>query len=75
MHVWVNSTGGWVEHGTMRVSADRAEWVARLLERRLGWETTSGSAPPPPRSPRAGAPSRTIAATSPAKFPRRRIGG
>jgi hypothetical protein len=69
MYVWVNSTTGWVIHGKARISSERAEEVARLLERRRGWETAAGPAAPAPRPPRSGAPLPTETATSPAKFP------
>ena len=52
MYVWVSSTAGWVIHGKARISTERAQWVAELLERRNGWETVAGSQKPSPRAPR-----------------------
>jgi hypothetical protein len=67
MRVWVNTTdGGWVQHGKVRSSAERAAAVALLLRRRLGWETASGPVPPAARPASAGAPTAAIAAVSPA---------
>jgi hypothetical protein len=66
MFVWVNSRGGWVIHGKARVSAERAQWVADLLERRKGWETKAALDKPSQRPPRRGAPSVEEAARSPA---------
>ena len=44
--------------------------VADILARRHGWETASGAEPPAPRPARAGAPSPSVAAKSPARAPR-----
>lgn len=66
MHVWVNSRSGWVEHGSLRSSSKRAEWVADLLRRRMGWEAVSGPIPPAPRHPRSDAPTAEVATKSPA---------
>jgi hypothetical protein len=62
--VYVNSSTGWVQHGRVRSSPERASWVARLLARRLDWETAFAEGPPPARPPRAGAPSAEVARLS-----------
>jgi hypothetical protein len=69
MYVWVNSTDGWVIHGTARPTLARARKVARILEQRCGWETATGTFPPPPRAPRKGAPSAKVAQKSPEDCP------
>lgn len=66
--VWVNSPDGWVIHGRARKSAQLAEWVTALLERRKGWETKASPQKPSPRPPRQGAPSAEVAERSPAEF-------
>src|SRR5580765_1075965 len=69
MRVWVNTAdGGWIQHGGERTSAERAAAVARLQNRRLGWETASGLRPPEPRPAPSGAPTAAVAAVSPASF-------
>jgi hypothetical protein len=66
MRVWVNTTEGWVQHGGVRKSPARATIVARLLARRLGWETASGTVAPPVRPASPGAPTAARATVSPA---------
>lgn len=70
MRVWVNTAAGWIQHGGIRVSADRAANVAGILASRYGWETASGAEPPVPHPARAGAPSPSVAAKSPVQVPR-----
>lgn len=74
MRVWVNTAGGWIQHGGIRVSAERAAKVAAILANRHGWETASGDEPPAPRPAGAGAPSPAVAAKSPSQAPRVTIG-
>jgi hypothetical protein len=66
LRVWVNTADGWIQHGQVRTSPDRAAAVAKLLATRLGWETASGETAPPPRQARDGAPTAKVAAKSPA---------
>lgn len=66
MRVWVNTSEGWVAHGEVRSSQERALAVARLLARRLGWETEAGPVAPPVRPASPGAPTAAVAAASPA---------
>lgn len=65
MRVWVNTADGWVQHGPIRVSEERAAIVASILARRCGWETASGIYPPIQRPARPDAPSQAVAAHSP----------
>lgn len=52
-------------HGPARASQAQAETVARMLTRRLGWETAVGVEAPAPRPPAPGRPSAAQAACSP----------
>jgi hypothetical protein len=62
--VYVNSSTGWVQHGKVRSSPERAAWVAGLLARRLGWETAATETSPPARPARPGAPLAEVARVS-----------
>lgn len=67
MRVWVNSADeGWVMHGKDRISHDRAEEVAGMAHRKLGWQTASGPFPPVARRPLANAPLAEVVRKSPA---------
>jgi len=66
MRVWVNTAAGWIQHGSARVSGERAIIVAGILARRCGWETAAGPYPPSPRTAGPTAPSAAVAAHSPA---------
>src|SRR4051794_30177837 len=69
MRVWINSVDeGWVQHGQVRSSSERAAIVAKLLATRKGWEALAGPTAPLPRPPREGAPTGREARKSPALF-------
>lgn len=65
MRVWVNTAAGWIQHGAIRVSEERAAIVAGILARRCGWEAACGANPPAPRPATSDAPSPAVAAKSP----------
>lgn len=68
MHVWVNSCDeGWVEHGTVRKSDERAAEAAKRVRSLTGWEVEFGREAPTPRPPRADAPKAALARVSPVR--------